>query len=332
LLATLVLIGAHGVTLARSHDVKLALLPVGQPGSFFDLTMTPGERRTLEVQIGDESSVPLAARTYAADVYTIINGGFGGRLRDEPPSGMTTWLDYPPEVISLRPGERVRRSFTLQVPKDAAPGEHIASLVLENDAPIRGTGSVALDQVVRQAVAVVVTIPGRRLPVLEIGAASHQVVAGRSVVSIAVENPGNVRLKPAIGFTLVDANEAVISRAHLQMDTFYAWTATTIEVPLAALLLRGTYTVRLSLDDLAEGAHADAAAIDLVVEAPSEPAVGGDAGPGLTPVDQTAPSGPGLPLWAVGLLGLSFVGIVAGVTVAGVPMWRRWRGRRLARR
>ena len=314
--------------LARSDEVKLALLPVGQPGAFFDLTMKPGERRTFEVQIADDSSAPLAARTYAADVYTIINGGFGGRLRDEPPSGMTSWLNYPTEVIPLRPGERVRRSFTIKVPSDAAPGEHISSLVLENDAPIRGTGAVALDQVVRQAVAVVVTVPGRRLPVLEIGAASHVVVADRSVVSIAVANTGNVRLKPAIGFTLEDATGAVVSRAHLQMDTFYSWTATTIEVPLAALLLPGAYRVHLTLDDADQGADADAAAIPLVVEAPAAGAPGKGGSPDLVAVDQAAlpgtvdaaGGGAGVPWAIVGLVGVL---AVAGIGVGAILVRRR---------
>jgi hypothetical protein len=320
------LIVAPGAALARSDEVKLALLPVGQPGSFFDLTMKPGERRTFEVQIGDESGVPLAARTYAADVYTIINGGFGGRLRDEAQSGMTTWLDYPTEIIPLHPGERVRRSFTVQVPKDAEPGEHIASLVLENDAPIRGTGSVALDQVVRQAVAVVVTVPGRRLPVLEIGAASHQVVAGNSVVSIAVANTGNIRLKPAIGFTLIDATGAVVSRAHLQMETFYSWTATTIEVPLAALLLPGTYHVDLTLDDADQGAQADNAGITFVVAPPQAAALTVGAGSGLTGVDQAAsPSPDGPPIWAIALLA-AFVATGIGLG-ARLVHGRRVRGR-----
>jgi hypothetical protein len=328
LLAILVCMVAPGATLASSDQVKLALLPVGQPGAFFDLTMKPGERRTFEVQIGDDSSVPLAVRTYAADVYTIVNGGFGGRLRDEPPSGMTTWLHYPSEVIPLDAGERVRRSFTIQVPKDAAPGEHIASLVLENDLPIRGTGSVALDQIVRQAVAVVVTVPGRRLPALEIGAASHVVVAGRSVVSIAVANAGNVRLKPAIGFTLVDATGVVVSRAQMQMDTFYAWTATTIEVPLAALLLPGAYRVHLTLEDAAQGAEADAAAIPLVVVAPPAGVPGEDSSPGLVAVNQGSLPGladaGGVPWAIVGIVGL--LGILAAAVIGlGV---RRVRGRR----
>ena len=80
--------------LADSAPIRLVLHPVGQGGAFFDLAMQPGESRRLEVQIGNDGSVAIAARTYAADVYTIVNGGFGGRLRDEVTTGTTRWLTY----------------------------------------------------------------------------------------------------------------------------------------------------------------------------------------------------------------------------------------------
>jgi len=47
-------------------------------------------------------------------------------------------------------------------------GEYIASVILENDEPVKGKGSIALDQVVRQAVAVAVA--GTLQPGLAIGA------------------------------------------------------------------------------------------------------------------------------------------------------------------
>jgi hypothetical protein len=220
LLSVFTAIVAPSAALAGNGQIKLALTPVGQPGSFFDLTMRPGETRRLEVDIANDGEAAIAGRTYSTDVYTIINGGFGGRLRDEPQTRATKWLDYPTEVLDILVGERVRRSFTVAVPADAGPGEYITSLVLENDEPITDDGAVALNQIVRQAVAVVVTIPGQRSPALVIGEATHKTVAGRSVVAIAVENPGNVRLKPIVAFTLFDAAGDRVSQADVQMDTF----------------------------------------------------------------------------------------------------------------
>ena len=261
-----VLLGIGPATaLAQDDQVKVALLPVDQPGPYFDLTLVPGERRTFAVELADTSSVDLSARTYAADVYTIVNGGFGGRLRGEPRTAMTAWLDYPEAVVPLLAGQRLRRAFTIRVPDDAGPGEYITSIVLEHSLPVEGNGSLVMDQVVRQALGVVVSVPGPRAPDLTIGAATHREVAGRSIVSVAVANPGNIRLKPAVEFALFSADDANVAQATIQMDTFYAWTDTFIEVPLAARLRPGAYTIRLSLHDDASGAAADEPAIPLTV-------------------------------------------------------------------
>ena len=267
LFALLTSVLAPSAAFAQDAPIRLALLPVGQPGSYFDLVMQPGETRSLAVDIANDGQAAIVARTYTADVYTIINGGFGAQLRGEPATGTTTWLTYPTTVMPLAVGEGIRRSFGIAVPADAGPGEYITSIVLENDAPLHSSGGVSVDQVIRQAVAVVVTVPGQRTPSLVIGAASQKVVADRSVVSVAVDNSGNVRLKPLISFELLDPAGTEISHASVQMDTFYAVTSTSIEVPLAAILSPGTYTVRLTVEDPAHGLQVVTASVPLVVEA-----------------------------------------------------------------
>lgn len=324
LLAALVTLLPPSTAHAQDGKVELALRPIDQTGQFFDLTMRPGETRTFEAELANVGDTAIAARTYAADVYTIINGGFAARLRDEPQTGATLWLDYSSDVLQLPASKGIRRTFTIAVPADAEPGEYITSLVLENDEPIRGSGDVAIDQIVRQAVAVVVTVPGPRTPALVIEAASHKVVADKSVVAVAVENTGNVRLKPVAEFVLLDATGAEVSRASVPMDTFYAHTETLVEVPLAALLLPGTYTVRLTLEDTAQGAQADEAAIPLVVEAPPEPAGGAGLVPGLTEVIQAAREGRvPLPIGIAILAGSLVVGVIIGWLILVLRRRRR---------
>jgi hypothetical protein len=290
---------APGGTRSAGGELRLVLAPVGQTGPYFDLTMRPGESTRLAVDIANGGDASVMARTYAADVYTISNGGYGGRLRDAPQTGATTWLEYPTTVLPLRSGEHARRSLTVTVPLDAGPGEYISSLVLENDVPVHGDGDVAFDQVVRQAIAVAITVPGVREPRLTVGEARHDVVAGRSIVSIAVWNVGNTRLRPAVDFVLRDAHGADVSRTTFAMDTFYAQTDTFVAVPLAALLLAGRYTVELTLIDASQAVKV-AAVIELVVAEPSPP---GDSarGPALTEVVQ-GPSNESLGLGLGGAL------------------------------
>jgi hypothetical protein len=298
---------------AVESQIELAIRPVDQPGQFFELTMRPGETRTLAVELANVGDGAIAARTYAADVYTIINGGFGARLREKPQTGTTMWLSYPTDVLQLPAGDGIRRTFEIAVPADAVPGEYITSLVLENDVPIRGSGDVAIDQVVRQATAVVVTVPGPRAPAITIGAATHNVVTNKSVVAVALQNTGNVRLKPVAEFVLFDGVGAEVSRATVPMDTFYAHTDTLVEVPLAALLQPGTYTIRLTLEDPAQDLHASEAAIPLVVVAPPEPDLVEGLVPGLTDVLQAVQNGRvPLPVGIAIFVGSLVLGVVIG--------------------
>ncbi|HUQ78658.1 MAG TPA: DUF916 domain-containing protein [Patescibacteria group bacterium] len=326
-----VLIGgllAPGAASAQDGQVKLALRPIDQPGQFFDLTMRPGEIRTLEVELANVGDATIAVRTYAADVYTIINGGFGARLRDEPATGVTRWLDYSTDVLQVPASDGIRRTFKIAVPADAAPGEYITALILENDQPIRGSGDVVLDQVVRQATAIAISVPGARTPALAIGAARHTIVADKSVVAVEVENTGNVRLKPVADFVLVDRAGAEVSRASVPMDTFYAHTKTLVEVPLAALLQPGPYTVRLTLEDTAQTARAENLAIPLVVEKPPEPpSVLEGVVPGLTEVVQAVREGRiPLPVGIIVLVGSLMLGILIGWLIVVLRRRRRMGG------
>ena len=324
LLGAVLLVGAPFSTFASTPTTKLGLSAVAQPGSFFDLTMDPGQHKTLGVILSNDGTVSVAARTYAADVYTIVNGGFGGRLRDEPQTGMTSWVDYPSEALHIAAGERTRRSFDVEVPGDAGPGEYITSVVLEYDVLPQVGAGVEVDQVVRQAVAVVVTVPGARVPAIDIGAASHQVAAGKSIVSVAVRNTGNIRLKPLIDFTLTDAGGATVSHASVAMDSFYARTATTVEVPLAALLLPGRYTVGFSVGDTTQKLAVREASIPLVVDGLA--GTGSDVGEsaGLTDVIQGLGTGMSGVIWAALICAVLALGLLV---VGGAFAVRRRRSR-----
>ncbi len=309
-IAVLVMFVAPGAALAASAEVKLALTPVGSAGLYFDVEMRPGATRALAVDLSNDGEVSIAARTYAADVYTIVNGGFGDLMRGDAQTGTTKWLDYPNETLELPAGQSIRLLFTVAVPADTRPGEYVTSIVLENDQPVSGGGKVSLSQIFRTAIAVAVTVPGPRLPSLTIGAATYAIVAGRSVVTVAVENDGNVRLKPEVTFVLLDASGSKVGGAGFQMGTFYAHTGTFVEIPVTAILAPGAYTLQLGLEDAAQDVRVDSAGIPLVVGAASEAAVGA-AGTAKASADNGAPAG-STPLG--GLL----VALVTGIAIGGV--------------
>ncbi|CAN5461891.1 hypothetical protein BH20CHL6_BH20CHL6_15390 [soil metagenome] len=108
------------------------------------------------------------------------------------------------------------------MPASATPGDYITSLVIENADPVEGTGPVAVDQVVRQAIAVVIDVPGPRTPALAVGGGEHRVVNGNSLFLDRAAESGNADLKPRADVVIRDAAGAETKSFRIAMDSFYA--------------------------------------------------------------------------------------------------------------
>jgi len=240
---------------AAAQEPRLGLTPVGQPGAYFELTLVPGEERQFEAEAANFGGQSTLARTYAADVYSIVNGGFGAELYGEAPTDTTGWLSYPTQQFTLEPRQAVRVPLVVRVPLGTPPGDYITALVIENAGAVQGSGPLTLNQVIRSAIAVAIDVPGTRDPVVAIGAVGHKTVTGHSLVTFEVVNPGNVHLMPAGDFDVLDAEGSRIDAGTVAMDSVYAGTRTLLEAPLATPLPPGDYCAELSLTDAATGAH-----------------------------------------------------------------------------
>ncbi len=245
---------AGGNASAKESPAKLGIKPAGSDDAYFTLTLNPGDSKQLTVALTNLGPATMGARTYAADAYSLINGGFGVRLHDEPVEGTARWLEYPSETIDLESAATVTRTATLTVPSNTGPGEYIASLAIETaePIPISDSGNAVVKQIVRQAIPVMITIPGERTPGLEIGDASYRLVADMPSVVFPVVNTGNVHLKPPGEFVLKDARGSEVSRLPITMGSVYAHDTTSAEIPLAQPLKPGQYTASLSLADSKE--------------------------------------------------------------------------------
>jgi len=276
--------------LASHEPPKLALTPVRESGQFFDLTLERGETQELQVEVANHGHESVLARTYAADGYTIINGGFAAKLFGEQTSGTTLWLEYPDEELTLGPAEGLTIDFRVTVPEKTPPGEYITALVAENVVPYSGSeqGSVAIEQVIRTVVAVAIDVPGPDRPALEIGAVGHKEAAGMSFVSFEVLNGGNVHLKPSGEFSLQDAGGTELASAKPVMDSVYAGTETLLEAPLSEALRSGGYCAELSLADEETGVTAATECLPFTIAAPVTEDPGAGDGSGTIPILQPA--------------------------------------------
>jgi hypothetical protein len=178
-----------------------------------------------------------------------LTGGFGAKDRDSTPTGATAWLTYPTEVLQLPAGQANVRTFTLTVPAGTAPGDCVSGLVLENDAPIQGSGSVALNQIIRQVIAVSIHVSGPLQPALALGTASHKISGDGSVLAVQIKNTGTTNLKPAGTLLIQDHDGKTVSQAAVSLESVYARTDTQSETTLNGKLQPGDYTVTVTVAD-----------------------------------------------------------------------------------
>ena len=243
------------VPLAVGADprVRLAVEPIDPSGRFLERTMQAGESAKFTVDLANYGDAAIRARTYPADVYPIINGGFGARLRGEPSTGATLWLDYETDVLEIASGAAVRRTFDVSVPVGTRPGEYITSIIIENDQPLRSGEGMAFNQFVRSALAVAITVPGPMEAVLRLGDARHTFFQGHSVVDVAIDNIGDLRLKPAGSFTVATEAGQQMDIRNVAMDSVYARTSTSLEVMLDRALSPGRYVANVDMRDPERG-------------------------------------------------------------------------------
>lgn len=260
------LVAPASVAAQETAMPKLGIKPVDSAGAFFAETLEPGEQKELTVELANTGEEDVDALTYAADVYTLVNGGLGVRLSGEPISGATTWIDYPTSAMALPKGEGKEVTFTLSVPDDAQPGEYVTSLVVQNAEAVQSDGDLKVDQILRQAIAIAITVPGDERPTLEIGAATYQRDPLIDSLVIEIRNTGNVHLKPAGTIDIVDAAGTTVFNEAIGMDSVYAGTTTTIQLGIPAPFAPGDYRITVRMADADRGAAAELVEDPLTVE------------------------------------------------------------------
>ena len=242
------------------------LEPLHQDDSFFTATMDPGTTQEMTVALGSASEAPVTVLTYVSDAKTLVNGGFGVGTADDPVNEPTTWIDYPTETLELEPDERLERTFTISVPTDAAPGQHIAGLSIQTAESLAVGESGMLRQIIKKSIAVFIIVPGPQTPDLEIGEARMTQSSTSNGLVVDIRNSGNVFLKPegTIEMTTVDGRP--VMNSPVTMGPVYAGTETTLELHIPTMLKAGDYIVSLSLHDAEQGVSVEESEMNVRVE------------------------------------------------------------------
>jgi hypothetical protein len=112
-----------------------ALAPTGtdpsQPSSRANLSYTVDKGSSVKdsVSLWNYSDVQLTFHVYATDAYNNVTGEFTLLPSNIKPKNAGTWFTLQTNYVTVPSRTRVDIPFTMTVPNDATPGDHIAGIV-----------------------------------------------------------------------------------------------------------------------------------------------------------------------------------------------------------
>lgn len=196
--------------------------------------------RAGAIELLNPTARTLRVALAPVDALTLDTLGSAYRPSGTREHGFTRWLRLARRRLTLAPHARASALVDVRVPRHSPPGDYLAGVSVETlgqgpsarRAGRLDAGRTAAASVVRYAIGVEVSLPGRRRPLIRFtGAAVRQAPAGLSF-ELDAHNFGNVILKGVHGHVrIMRDGHTILSRA-IAAGTFVA--ATSIAYPVTA--------------------------------------------------------------------------------------------------
>ena len=241
--------GQNPTTVPQPSGTGISLAPARM-----ELEMQPGSETTVVVNLdyhsNAENSQPIRIIATLND-WTIDRTG---QVRFEKPNTLpnsaSPWLIYSPAETTVIPGNLHAIRVTISVPKDATPGDHLTSLVIE-----QRPDNLKLDQTRRQmvikyrmAAAFYIKVPQLRrqgsLESLKVDASVDELT-----VTPLLKNIGNSVIRPLTSLKVMNsAGVAVFELPQAESLPVLGGSELSEPLVLQARLAPGTYTASYRVD------------------------------------------------------------------------------------
>ena len=220
----------------------------------FELEMQPGSETTVVVNIDyhnpAETSQPIRIVASLNDWTIDRDGQVQFAKAATLPNSASSWLIYSPAETTVTPGNLHAIRVTISVPKDAAPGDHLSALIIEQRPDNIKLTDNRRQMVIRYRMASVfyIKVPQlRRQGSLE--SLRAEAKEGQVIVTPHLKNAGNSVVRPLTSLKVTDT--AGVSILELpQKESLPLLGGAELVQPLVVetRLAPGTYNVKYRVD------------------------------------------------------------------------------------
>lgn len=95
----------------------------------YSYALDPGGRLADGLVVVNNGTTPLDLAVYAADAFTTSTGGLDLRTSDQKPTDVGAWVHPGKNHVTVQPGQSTDVPFTVSVPANATPGDHLGGIV-----------------------------------------------------------------------------------------------------------------------------------------------------------------------------------------------------------
>ncbi|GAA2183177.1 WxL protein peptidoglycan domain-containing protein [Micromonospora lupini] len=205
-LSLLAVVAAAGVGAgpARAADgnvawtVRTASNSYGEARSSYSYNVNPGGAVEDAMVVANRGPAPLTLAVYAADGFTTDAGQLDLLTRDKKSVAVGAWVKAGTGSVVIQPGKTAQVPFTINVPANATPGDHVGGILTTLTQADQAEG-INVDR--RLGIRITLRVGGELKPNLAIenlhvtyDGSSNPFGKGDATVAYTIHNTGNAAL------------------------------------------------------------------------------------------------------------------------------------------
>ncbi len=236
----------------------------------FELEMKPGTETTVVVNLdyksGGDPTKPARIVASLNDWDLTRDGRVVYYPANTRPNSANSWLIYSPGEASVMPGTIHQIRVTISVPANAAPGDHLAALIIEQRPEMLKAETNLRQMVVRYRMASVfyIKVAGLTRKGNFENLFAESTPSG-IVVTPVLKNEGNSVIRPTASMSIVDADGKTVAEIQgLEPLPILAHSEIAQPIVIEKHLATGKYSVKYRID-FQDGRPATEGVTDLVV-------------------------------------------------------------------